>query len=152
MADPKLSVYSLRSLGRALRRPTAWLGRSIGAALRERIILRVSAVNRCYVCSTLHGRVARHEGLSHADVAAARAADESLDLRTRVALRFAEVRTVDLESEFPDDVTAFERAFSAAEQAEVRAIVDLFTFNNRFNNTWEAVLPGAGKRRDKLGL
>lgn len=148
-----LSSYAIRSLARAMTRPAALMGRSIGAPLRERIILRVSSVNSCTVCSSIHGAVARIEGLSGDDVRDARqASKEHLDERTLIALRYAELRTVGWEQEYPDDVAAFEKAFTPAEQREVRAIVDLFTFNNRFNNTWEALLPGADRRRTRMGL
>ena len=49
-------------------------------------------------------------------------------------------------------VDAFESAFDDAIKREVRTVVDLFTFNNRFNNTWEGLVPGAAKRRNALGL
>lgn len=153
MNAPKLSLYAIGSLARALRRPGALLGQAIGAQLRERIILRVSSINSCTVCSSVHGAVARIEGLSGDDVRDARqASKDHLDERTLIALRYAELRTAAVEAEYPADVAAFEETFSPSEQAEVRAIVDLFTFNNRFNNTWEAVLPGAEKRRKKMGL
>ncbi len=35
---------------------------------------------------------------------------------------------------------------------EVRALVNLFTFSNRFNNTWEELVLGAQERRSRLGL
>ncbi len=153
MIAPKLSLYALTSLARSLSRPSALTGRAIGATLRERIILRVSSVNSCTVCSAVHGALARLEGLSRDDVRQARAASkEHLDDRTLLALRYAELRTVGWEREYPDDVAAFEKAFTPTKQAEVRAIVDLFTFNNRFNNTWEAVLPGAEGRRRRMGI
>lgn len=59
------------------------------------------------------------------------------DERTRIALRYAEARTLDAEAENPDEVAAFEAEFTPEEQRALRATVDLFTFNNRFNNTWE---------------
>jgi len=147
MNAPTLSLYSLRSLARALQHPAALLGRRIGPQLRERIILRVSSINRCAVCSAVHAGVARVEGLSGDDIHDAR-----LDERSLIALRYAELRTAGLEADHPDDVAAFEQAFTPSEQTEVRAIVDLFTFNNRFNNTWEAWLPGAQRRRQRMGL
>jgi hypothetical protein len=52
----------------------------------------------------------------------------------------------------PAAIEAFERVFNEAERTEIAAIVDLFTFNNRFNNTWEGWLPGASRRRARLGL
>jgi AhpD family alkylhydroperoxidase len=153
MNAPMLSLYSLRSLARALQHPAALLGRRIGPQLRERIILRVSSINRCAVCSAVHAGVARVEGLSGDDIHDARkASKDRLDERSLIALRYAELRTAGLEADHPDDVAAFEQAFTPSEQTEVRAIVDLFTFNNRFNNTWEAWLPGAQRRRQRMGL
>jgi len=154
MTAPKLSRHALRSLARALAKPSALLGRGIGGALRERVTLRVSALNSCAVCSAMHQVIARLEGLSADDIlqAALPARDADLDARTRAALRYAEVRTTDQEAQCPEVVAAFEREFTPAEQREIQAVTDLFTFTNRFNNTWEAVLPGAGGRRRRLGL
>ncbi len=154
MTAAKLSWYALRSLARAATRPSALLGRGIGGALRERVTLRVSSLNSCAVCSAMHQVIARLEGLSPSDIlqAASPAEDESLDERSQVALRYAEVRTTDREADFAEEVARFEREFTPAEQREIRAVTDLFTFTNRFNNTWEAVLPGASKRRRRLGL
>ncbi len=154
MKPPKLSGRALSSLGRAVRNAGALRGEAIGAQLRETVILHVSAVNSCAVCSAAHGVAGRKAGLSDGDIAAARACEppESLDERTRAALRYAELRTRGEEAEHPEDVRRFEGLFSNAEQREVRAIVDLFTFNNRFSNTWESVLPGAARRRRKLGI
>ncbi len=41
--------------------------------------------------------------------------------------------------------------FSADERAAVRATVDLFTFTNRFSNTWERLRGGAALRRRLIG-
>lgn len=151
MDSPKLSWYALWSLARALRHPLLMLGKGLEPALRERIILRVSALNSCAVCSAVHGAVAECAvGLSHDDVMAARAA--VVDARTGIALRYAELRTRDLEAQHPSEVEAFEKEFSPEERRAVCSLVDLFTFNNRFNNTWEAWLPGAGSRRQRLGI
>ena len=59
---------------------------------------------------------------------------------TRVALRYAELRTAGVEDGNPDDLARFDQAFSGREQREIRAVVDLFIFTNRFNNTWEAAV------------
>jgi AhpD family alkylhydroperoxidase len=152
MSAPKLSIHAVRSLGRALGRPLAWRGKAIGALLRERIILRVSSVNSCYVCSAVHGTVARMVGMTDEQVAQARSREPADDERTRAALRYAEIRTMGMEEDFPQDVASFEAAFGLDERREVRAIVDLFTFNNRFNNTWETLLPGGSRRRGRMGI
>lgn len=149
-----LSGHAIRSLGRALCHPLSLQGRALGPHLREQVILRVSSINGCSVCSAIHGAVARVGGLTAKDVHDARTPsnDDNLDDRTRLLLQYAEVRTAALESDFPEVVSRFDETFDGDIKREVRALVDLFTFNNRFNNTWEALLPGAKRRRDALGL
>jgi AhpD family alkylhydroperoxidase len=152
MKVPMLSLRALRGLVRALASWPAAKGRGLDAALRERIILHVSAVNSCSVCTTVHRRSAQRAGLEDDDIAAACALDlGGRDERTRAALRFAELRTLGVERDHPDDVARFEQLFSAEERTAVGATVDLFTFNNRFNNTWER-LPGSGAVRRRLGI
>jgi AhpD family alkylhydroperoxidase len=152
MDAPRLSLAAIRSLGRALRHAPALRGQHIGPQLRERIILHVSSLNGCPVCSVAHGLVGRAVGLDRQDIRAARSCDPpaELDERTRIAMRFAELVVLD---EHDDEAERrFDETFSHAEQEEIRAIVDLFVFNNRANNTWEAALPGARWRRRALGL
>jgi AhpD family alkylhydroperoxidase len=142
----------MRSLGRALARWSAAKGRGVEPALRERVILHVSAVNACAVCTVFHVRSARRLGLGEADIDAACALDlATRDPRTRTAMRYAELRTLDLEADHPAEVSGFEATFSADEQRALRATIDLFTFNNRFNNTWDG-LPGAGRIKRRLGV
>jgi AhpD family alkylhydroperoxidase len=152
MPISKLSRHGLSSLAHAITHPGALRSRAIGTLLREQVILHVSAINECAVCSVLHGAGARACGLDTEAIAAARKGSEDLDDRTRVALRYAELRTLGQLGDHPDDVRAFEAAYDDRERAEIAALADLFTFNNQFNNTWEAVLPGAASRRRKLGL
>jgi len=135
---PVLSCHALRSLARAVVRWPRAKGRGVDPALRERVILHVSAINTCAVCTAFHVRSAKRIGLDGDDIAAACALDlGGRDERTRAALRYAELRTLDLERDHPDEVARFEALFSPDERAAIRATVDLFTFNNRFNNTWQ---------------
>jgi AhpD family alkylhydroperoxidase len=137
MEPPILSLHAVKSLARALARWPAAQGRGLDPALRERIILHVSNVNACGVCTAFHVRSARRIGLDGEDIAAACALDLGpRDERTRAAMRYAEVRTLDVERDHPEVVARFEATFSPAERASIRATVDLFTFNNRLNNTW----------------
>lgn len=126
MEGPILGCHALRSLARALRRWPEAKGRGVDRVLRERVILHVSRFNQCDVCTRVHEGVACRIGLDDAPV----------DARTPVALRYAELRTLDRERDHPDEVARFEAAFDPAERAALRATIDLFTFNNRFNNTW----------------
>jgi AhpD family alkylhydroperoxidase len=136
-----LSCYAIKSLARAVRHGR---GRTLDAALRERVILHVSAINACDICTSVHVRAARRVGLEDADIQAACTLDlGERDDRTRAALRYAEARTLDVEGDNPDVVARFETLFSDDERAAVRATVDLFTFNNRFNNTWQRLLGAA---------
>ncbi len=154
MSVPKLSSHAFRSLARALSHPLSLRGNALGPSIRERIILRVSSINGCTVCSAVHGAVARVGGLTHRDIHRARTptTDEDLDEDTKLLLHYAEIRTARLENDFPQVVHQFDQRFDGDIKREVRAIVDLFTFNNRFNNTWEAFLPGAARRRQAMGL
>lgn len=152
MKRPKLGVHAIRSLGRALTRWSAATGEGVDPVLRERVILHISAINACEVCTAFHVRSARRIGLEDEDIGAACALDlTERDARTRTAMRYGELRTLDLERDHPDEVEAFEATFSPDEQEALRATIDLFTFNNRFNNTWEG-LPGAARLKRRLGV
>jgi AhpD family alkylhydroperoxidase len=154
---PKLSTHALRSLMRAMGQRDALHGDALAPELRERIILHVSAVNRCAVCSAVHEKSARRAGLDDDEVAQTLARDRAgLDEKTAAALRYAELRTQDRlgegGAEVEQAVAALDRHFSAEQRAAIDAVVDLFTFNNRFNNTWEGPMPGAVARRRRLGI
>jgi AhpD family alkylhydroperoxidase len=122
--------------------------RVIDPRLREAIILRVSAVNECPVCSMVHERLAARLGITPEEIEGMREGESDHDPRARIAFRFAEART--LARDDRKAVSEFEAAFDAREQREIRAVVDYFTFTNAFNNTWEAILPGAARRRRSL--
>jgi AhpD family alkylhydroperoxidase len=153
MKPPLLSRHALCSLGRAVLGAPAFVRGGLDSRLREEIILHVSAVNRCWVCSAVHTAWARRIGLDDADIAHAREIDVTgWDARTSAALRYAELRTTNREREHSHVVAAFERQFSPKQRAAVRALVDFFTFTNRFNNTWERLVPGGAARRARLGI
>jgi alkylhydroperoxidase family enzyme len=128
---PILNLRALVVGARALLRRKEM--RALDPILRERIILHVSAINGCAVCTAVHA--------PRCPVPLPSADDE----RTRAAFLYAAARTRGERARLPD-------AFSRDERRGIRAVVDLFTFNNRFNNTWERWLPGAAARRAKLGM
>jgi AhpD family alkylhydroperoxidase len=149
MTPPVLSRHALRSVVRALWAAPALRG--LDRRLREQIILHVSSVNSCAVCSAVHGVKAQRVGMTSGEISCARGNLDD-DERTRATLRYAELRTLDLERAHREDVAAFERVLPERERAAVRTLVDFFTFANRFNNTWERLLPGARLRRRWLGI
>lgn len=148
---PKLNWFAIVSLFRALGQPRALLGRHLDPALREKVILRVSAVNNCYVCSLMHQSWAGLHQVSRAEMACVRTKDVS-DARLRAALDFADARTTNDANAQLAVANALQQYFSAREQVALTAFVDLFTFTNRFNNTWESWLPGAKRRRKAVDL
>jgi AhpD family alkylhydroperoxidase len=72
---------------RAGASPRALLGRRIGAALREQLIVHVSSVNDCVVCAAAHTVIGRASGVSGSALAAARRQELPDDERARVAMR-----------------------------------------------------------------
>lgn len=154
MNGPTLKPSSLFTLGRALHHPSALRGRHIGKRLRELIILHVSSVNGCPVCSRVHAVIGRMAGLSRDQIAQARGCEpsERLDVRTQNVLRYAELRTRGKESDDPEVVARLVASFTPAQVREIDTLVDFFTFANRLNNTWERHLPRAEARRRRLGL
>ncbi len=144
---PRLSPLALKSIARALTSKEFWVP-SLDPILKERIVLRVSRVNDCAVCSSLHTRRATRLGLSSDEVRAAQEAHETaFDEKTQAALRYAELRTRGDDN--PEARSMFEKLYTTEERAAIDSVIDTFTFNNRFNNTWETLLPGAAKRRER---
>lgn len=131
MKPPMLSWHALRSGARALRHWSDVRSPALDPELRERIIVHVSKLNGCAVCLSVHGPRCPI-GLPE-------------DERSRAAFAFASART----RGEPEPSLAL---FTDDEARAIRAVVDLFTFNNRFNNTWERWLPGAAARRARVGL
>lgn len=147
MKAPKLSAHALKSIARALGSKEFW-SPTLDPLLKERIVLHISKANDCAVCSSMHTRRAQRLGLSRTEVKAAQ--EGEVDDKTRVALRYAWLRTKNEEASDREAVAMFEKEYTAEEQAAIRSVIDTFTFNNRFNNTWESVLPGASERRKTL--
>lgn len=115
-------------------------------------MVHVSAVNDCAVCTAAHTALGRATGVSEDALACAREQRLPADPRVRTALRYAELRTRAVEHQEPQVTRQLEQLFDAEERREIRAIVDAITFANRFNNSWEPWLPGAGSRRRWLGM
>jgi AhpD family alkylhydroperoxidase len=154
---PKLSIHAMRSLLRAVSERDALASDALPRDLRKRIALHVSSINRCAVCVTVHQKSAAAAGLDDEQVAQTLAREvEDLDEPTRAALRYAELRTRDRlddgSSEVQEAVDALARHFGPEQRAVIDAVVDRMTFNNRFNNTWEGLMPGASARRRRLGI
>jgi AhpD family alkylhydroperoxidase len=147
----------MKSLMRAVSERDALASDALAPELRTRIALHVSAINRCAVCVTELQKSAPAAGLDDGQVAQTLAGEvEELDEPTQVALRYAELRTRDRlgdgSGEVHEAVLALARHFGPEQRATIDAVVDRMTFNNRFNNTWEGLMPGASARRRRLGL
>ena len=147
----KLNAYALVSLLRALSRPWRLLGWPLGGAFREKVILRVSAVNSCFVCSAIHGAWAGIHDVPQEEIACVRTKRIS-EPRLRTALDYADVRTLNDRPGQEALQSPLAQHFTAAERAALDTVIDLYTFTNRFNNTWEGWLPGHRARRERQGI
>lgn len=152
MRVPMLDAHAVRAGACALWNGAMWRRWTLGGALYERIVLRVSMINGCAVCFRMHKRSATRF-LGEEQLEAACKMEPLFDVPPshRAALRYAALRTQRLPEE-REAAVELARFFDATERRAITALVDLFTFNNRFNNTWEAILPGARQRRRDMGM
>ena len=147
----KLNGYALRCLLRVVGRPWRWLARPLDPAFREKVVLRVSAVNSCFVCSAIHEAWATAHDVPKGEIACVRT-KQITDPRLRAALDYADVRTLDDRRGQLAQAATLAQLFSAPERAALDTVIDLYTFTNRFNNTWEGLLPGSERRRQAQGI
>ncbi|MCX7790291.1 MAG: carboxymuconolactone decarboxylase family protein [Chloroflexaceae bacterium] len=114
---------------------------SISAALRERLMLTVTAVNRCRYCAAFHGYVAQISGLApeevrrllEGDAAAAPAAELPALLYAR---QWAEAGGA-----APPELRAQLATIYGAEQARaIERALRMIWIGNLLGNTWDALL------------
>jgi len=106
----------------------------IDPRLKERIILRVSLLNRSAYCTHAHEQISAKMGFTPTEIAAMRDPG-SADLRDdeRAALAFAEELTV-RPGDISDDVyRELERHFGESQIVEITMIAALYNMINRFN-------------------
>lgn len=134
--------HSLAELGADLRRLLALRGAGmIAPAPRERLMLTVTAVNRCRYCAAYHAQAARLSGLSAEEVAlllegSARDAPEHEIPALNYARRWAEAAG-NPEPELRAQLAAH---YGAERAAAIERMLALIWIGNLLGNTWDALL------------
>ena len=110
---------------------------TVGAKLKELVIVRTSQINQCEYCLNSHTQLAKRNGWSEeqlADLANFRTRTD-FDEREKAALELAERETLD--STGIDDVfwARLLEHFDEGQIIELAAAIGLFNYFNRFNNS-----------------
>jgi len=116
---------------------SAMSGKTLSPAFRERIILAVTAVNRCRYCSFVHTRAALKSGVSQEEVQGL--FDGVFDgepEEARVAQHWAETRG----NPDPEVTDRFKAAYSPEMAEGIYAVMRMINLNNLFGNTVDRVL------------
>lgn len=102
--------------------------------LKERIILRVSGINRSAYCSHAHRQISAKMGFTEEEIDEMNdPATANIDESEKAALRYAEALTVNPGS-IPDEVfDDLKNYFSESQIVEITAIAALYNMINRFN-------------------
>jgi AhpD family alkylhydroperoxidase len=163
MTEPRCArcgkpIWTLRALagvlpglpGHLLRVAPTLAGRPISNALRERVMLAVSAENRCRYCQIAHGAMGQAAGESRTEIDAILAGDDS-GLPTREALALAFARDLARRGFESRDEALWARLgeqFSDEERAAIESTAHTMNFANRFGNTFDE---GLGRLRGEPG-
>jgi AhpD family alkylhydroperoxidase len=143
-------VVSLPVLVAALVRPR------ISRALREKVVLAVTAVNGCRLCAWGHTRWALAEGVPLEEInqllAGAHEGLRAADPAEAAAILFAQRYAERLDRIDPEALESLRRHYSRAQVAEIVASVRAITFGNLLGNTVDRLLDRvtgrAGRRKE----
>ena len=106
----------------------------LDAKLKERIILRVSGINRSAYCSHAHRQISAKMGFTEDEIdEMGNPATANIDQSEKAALRYAEAMTVN-PGNIPEDVfDDLKKYYSDSQIVEITAIAALYNMINRFN-------------------
>lgn len=153
--------HAIGDLSQLLRRPREMVrmakgGSELSPALREKIMLAVTSVNRCRYCSFVHSRLARREGLTIEEVDAL--LDGKLESEEGEERKNPEEREILLyarhwaETEgHPDDevrgrmVETFGKRRTESFETAIRAIMFGNYFGNGFDTLLDKLVPASAK-------
>ena len=106
----------------------------VDAKLKEKIILRVSKLNRSAYCCHAHEQISTKMGFTAEEIAEMDApASADIGPEEKAALRYAEALTLN-PGDIPEDVfTGLKKYFSESQIVEITMIAALYNMVNRFN-------------------
>ncbi len=147
--SPAQCVRDLRQIGRLIR-PVLELSTKAGiaASFRERIMLVVTGVNRCRHCAQGHQLVARHVGLSQAEISALL----SLDLadcpeHELPGLQFAMHWAESDGSPSADARSMLDATYGAGVARQIEAATLMIHVGNRVGNSFDYALSRISRGR-----
>jgi uncharacterized peroxidase-related enzyme len=106
--------------------------------LKEMLAVRVSQINQCYYCQSSHTALAQQLGVTENLLEAMYHIDEHRDWFTsaeRAALALAERMTTDAHGVDEDVWADLQEHFDEGQIVELAAVIGLFNYFNRFNDT-----------------
>jgi uncharacterized peroxidase-related enzyme len=110
---------------------------TVGAKLKELVIVRTSQINQCEYCLNSHTQLAHRHGWSEeqiADLANFRTRTD-FNEREKAALELAERETLESTGINDEFWTRLRQDFDEGEIIELAAAIGLFNYFNRFNNS-----------------
>ncbi|MFH2008311.1 MAG: carboxymuconolactone decarboxylase family protein [bacterium] len=130
---PDLPAHLARVAGTAANHP-------ISGALRERIMLAVTAENRCFYCAVAHTTFGRAEGLTEDEIAALLAGDDR-GVAPGEALALVYVRDLARRGFKSRDRALYEQLlehFTEEQRTAIDSAARVINLANRFGNTFDA--------------
>jgi AhpD family alkylhydroperoxidase len=116
----------------------------VPGALREKVVLAVTAVNECRLCAWGHTRWALAEGVPLEEINQILAGDDealrAADPAEAAAILFAQSYAERIDRIDPEALASLRRHFSRAQVAEIVASVRAITFGNLLGNTVDTAL------------
>jgi uncharacterized peroxidase-related enzyme len=129
---------------------------SLPKALKELVIVRTSQLNRTPYCLASHTAICKRLGWTDAHIEALRNAEQSSEFTEseKVAIRLAEVMTLDAHSYSDADFARLRSFYSEGEVVELMAAIGLFNYFNRFNDVlqMEPTQPASAEELAEAGI
>ena len=135
----------LGEVNRVIRRPdqiaSLLTGRHVSSALRERLMLVVTGVNRCRYCAALHSRIARSCDVPAREVRALLdGATNNAPAEERPALEFAKAWAEGGGAASEEARQALQASYGAEAAAEIELALRLIRVGNLTGNAFDRLL------------
>ena len=143
---PRSFFHDLRELvaRRSEIRETARSGR-VSRAFAEKIMMAVTAVNRCRYCARYHTRLALKEGIPQDEIARILSLElDDFPPEEAVALAFAQHWAETEGHPDPEAERRFYETYGPRVSADILNWIQLITMGNLLGNSWDALLHRAG--------
>ena len=122
----------------------------VSRAFAEKIMMAVTAVNRCRYCARYHTRLALQEGIPQDEIARILSLElDDFPPEEAVALAFAQHWAETEGHPDPEAERRFRETYDPQVSADILNWIQLITMGNLLGNSWDALLWRAGLRRER---